>query len=150
MKVWQYEFAWVCDIEPEREKDGSVRKLMPQSRYTNKKQLSLHNYGKGPFCKFTIPKNYKASCVYAIVVNQDLKYIGECVSLSSRFSSQYGNISPRNCFKGGQQTNCRINNLICKTAEAGNCISLWFMKIDGRKSVESDLRKKVKPDWNKV
>jgi hypothetical protein len=109
MKVWQYEFAQVCDIEPLRENDGSVRALKPQSRYKNNNALPLNKYGKGPFCKFTIPKGYKVSGVYAIVVNQELKYIGECVNLSSRFNVGYGNISPRNCFKGGQETNCRIN-----------------------------------------
>ncbi len=150
MKVWQYEFVWVCDIKPEREKDDSVRESMPQSRYNNKKNQPLHKYGNGPFCKFTIPKDYKVSCVYAIVVAKRLKYIGECVNLSSRFNMGYGNISPRNCFKDGQQTNCRINNLIFKTAKAGNCISLYFLKIDGRKSVESNICKKVGPDWNRV
>ncbi len=76
--------------------------IKPQSRYKNNKGLLLNNHGSGHFCKFVIPKNCMINGVYAIVVNKELKYIGECVNLSSRFNSGYGNISPRNCFKGGQ------------------------------------------------
>lgn len=150
MKIWQHEFVRVCDIEPRRESDGSVSALMPQSRYSNKNQLSLNRYGKGPFCKFTIPRDYKVSGVYAILVNKELKYIGECVNLSSRFNGGYGNISPRNCFKGGQETNCRINNLVFESARKGGSISLWFLNTQDHKSVEGALRIKEGPDWNRV
>ena len=32
-----------------------------------------------------------------------------------RYNNGYGRISPRNCFQGGQSTNCRVNNLIFPT-----------------------------------
>ena len=123
---------------------------MPQSRYSNKNKLSLNRYGKGPFCKFTIPKDYKVGGVYAIIVNEELKYIGECVNLPSRFNTGYGNISPRNCFKGGQETNCRINNLILEITKKGKSISLWFLNTWDHKSVEGGLLMKDGPAWNRA
>jgi hypothetical protein len=61
----------------------------------------------------------------------------------------YGNISPRNCFKGGQETNCRINNLIYETAKEGVSISLWFLNTQDHKSVEGELLMDKGPDWNR-
>jgi hypothetical protein len=61
-----------------------------------------------------------------------------------------GNISPRNCIKGGQETNCRLNNLVYMAAQAGGCISLWFYQTADYKSVETLLRSTLKPEWNRV
>lgn len=95
---------------------------MPQSRYNNGKNLPVNRYGQGPFCKFRIPNGQHYSGVYAVMVGRQVKYIGECENLSSRFNMGYGNISPRNCFRGGQETNCRLNNLICEVAKRGESI----------------------------
>lgn len=35
-------------------------------------------------------------------------YIGETDNLEKQFRQGYGNISPRNCFKGGQSTNYKM------------------------------------------
>jgi hypothetical protein len=53
--------------------------------------------------------------------------------LSARFNAGYGNISPKNCFKGGQETNCRVNNLVHSAALAGERISTYRVaaKVDG-------------------
>ena len=112
IRIGQYDFRFVCVIEPERNFDGTIRELMPQVRYNNAAGWSLHQYGDGPFCKFKIPRNLNFSGVYALSVDHEIRYIGECEKLSQRFNAGYGNISPRNCFKGGQQTNCRINSLL--------------------------------------
>ncbi len=82
IKIDDYEFRYICTIEPERNVDSSVKRYMSQSRYENKNNLPLNRYGKGPFCKFRIPSNYPLSGVYAIVVKDKLKYIGECLNVS--------------------------------------------------------------------
>ncbi len=90
------------------------------------------------------------SGVYAITAGDDVKYIGECQRLSERYNMGYGNISPRNCFVGGQETNCRINNLILNEAAAGASLVLWFLKTDNFKRIEQELRSSKRPPWNRV
>ena len=112
--------------------------------------LPLNRYGKGPFCKFIIPRNIECCGVYALVVNGKVEYIGECAGLSSRFNRGYGNISPRNCFVGGQETNCRINNLVLQQIKAGLDVSVWFLATHEYKSVERELRESLPLSWNLV
>ena len=49
----------------------------------------------------------------------------------------YGNISPSNCFKGGQETNCRINALIYATVSRGERVHLWFHATADYKELEA-------------
>ena len=150
MKIAGYEFEHICDIEPARDADGSVRQFMPQSQYKNARSLPLNKYGAGPFCKFKIPNRIQASGVYVLKVDNEVRYVGECAHLSARFNAGYGNISPKNCFKGGQETNCRLNNLVCTAAQAGGRISVWFFRTAEYKSVEAALRSILRPTWNRV
>jgi hypothetical protein len=90
------------------------------------------------------------SGVYAIVIGKKVKYIGECSNLSVRYNTGYGIISPRKCFKGGQETNCRINKLICRAAKTNHKISLWFLKTKNYKAIEKQLRTYIEPEWNKI
>ena len=150
LRIGEYDFQYVCTIEPERKTDGTILAFMPQPNYVNTDNLQLNKYGKGPFCKFTIPRDIKFPGVYALVEANDVKYIGECVALSPRFNMGYGNISPRNCFVGGQETNCRINNLILKQVSAGSMITLWFLNTANHKNIEAELRSQVNLSWNKV
>ena len=142
-------FKYICNIEPELDGNVAIKQYKPQSRYNNVKELKLNKYGKGSFCKFRINKDIHRSGVYAILVNEELKYIGECVDLSDRFNTDYGQISPRNCFEGGQETNCRINKSIFKEKRINNKISLWFYRTKNYKSIESQLIEKTKPSWNR-
>jgi hypothetical protein len=123
---------------------------MPQGRYRNGRNLRLNTYGAGPFCKFTIPQRFQTSGVYILTVDDKVWYVGECANLSVRFNAGYGNISPKNCFKGGQETNCRLNNLVYTAAKAGERISLWLFQTVDYKSVEAALRSALKPAWNRV
>jgi hypothetical protein len=147
MNIAGYEFQRVSNIEPSRAPDGSVQIVMPQARYHNRKGLAL-KYGAGPFCKFTIPNRYQVSGVYAVTVNDEVRYIGECANLSSRFNAGYGNISPKNCFKGGQETNCRLNNLIYRAAISEERVALLFFPTADYKTMESALRASLKLAWN--
>ena len=107
MKLGDHEFEYVCDIEPLRETDGSLRHHMSQGRYINARNLPLNRYGSGPFCKFRIPNRLEVSGVYVLTVDGAPRYVCECANLSARFNAGYGNISPKNCFKGGQEKKLR-------------------------------------------
>jgi len=144
-------FEFVQQIIPELDENNNPKEFMPQSQYENKKNLSLNLHGKGPFCKFSIPKKYqKKSGVYLLQLNKRVKYVGECVDFYQRYNLGYGRIDPRNCFEGGQSTNCRINSLILKEYKMGSTIELFFHETHDRFRVEHDLIKKHHPVWNKT
>ncbi len=146
----KYNFDFIATIQPLTE-NGKIKLFMPQSRYNNKRNLQLNAYGNGPFCKFKIPRNHTTSGVYVLTVDNIPHYVGECENLSKRYNMGYGNISPKNCFKGGQSTNCRINNLVYRTTSSGSEIQLWFYTTHEYKSVESELIKSlnVRGLWNR-
>lgn len=150
MRLLDYDFEYVCDIEPVRGKDGSLAQFMPQDRYRNARNLALNKYGSGPFCKFKIPSRFQTCGVYVLSACHELRYVGECANLSKRFNMGYGIISPKNCFKGGQETNCRLNNLLCAASIAGTRISLWFFQTPDYKSVEMAMRLALRPVWNRI
>lgn len=83
-----------------------------------------------------------------------VRYVGETTDLEQRWGATgYGQISPRNCFVGGQDTNCRINNLLLLETKTGGQFDLWFHPVDGDKnarlSVESLLMASLQPPWNR-
>lgn len=122
---------------------------MPQNQYRNNRALPLNRYGGGPFCHFRISTSMHHAGVYAVVANQEVIYIGECQNLPNRFNDGgYGTIHPRNCFKGGQSTNCRINALILGAAKQGCEIDLWFHASSDRYDVERRLILELRPRWN--
>lgn len=92
--------------------------------------------------------------MYLVSVVGQPVYVGECANLHQRWGPGYGSISPRNCFKGGQQTNCRVNNLLLETARNGNQIELWFRPQSGAKAdriaLEAALVDALQPSWNRV
>ncbi len=132
-------FDFVCNILPEHNNAGEVQAYFPQNSYKKKDSVALNPYGAGPFCKFRIPKNINKAGVYIITVNDVPYYVGECVSLSKRFNTGYGQISPRNCYIGGQSTNCRLNNLIYNLDHANTAITLLFHETNSRFELENKL-----------
>ena len=144
-----WEFRKLGDVVPEADATGSIVSYFPQSRFVNTGNLPLHRYGSGPFCKFVMVGVPSDSGVYAYFVEGQLKYVGE-----THFARQtlyaYRNISPRMCFKGGQERSCRINNLLHNAAVAGKRIELWFMPTPDHKAVEAELRRTLQPEWNKI
>jgi hypothetical protein len=143
------EFVLVGDIEPARDANERIIELMPQAGYRHAANRRLHQYGSGLFCKFRMKTNHGEG-VYAFIVGDDVKYVGECEDLASRMNNGYGNISPRNCFEGGQSTNCRVNGLVLQAAARGRRITLWFHATDNRKAVEADVLRAVQPPWNRA
>jgi hypothetical protein len=153
-KYLDFDFQLVGQIDPIKDHAGVIIGEFPQSRYKNYKSTPLNKYGTGPFCRFQIAKKAKTSGIYLIKVNQTVLYVGECENLAKRFSSNgYGGISPRNCFVGGQETNCRINNLIYLAFLQEQQLSLWFYQTDFdkyvRRELENNLIRLLKPVWNR-
>ena len=120
VKIAGFEFEHVREIKPVMDENGYVRQLTPQDRYANQRCVALNKHGAGPFYKFKIPTRIRRSGVYVLTIDDEIMYVGECADLSSRFNNGYGNISPKNCFKGGQETNCRLNNLVYSASVVGS------------------------------
>ena len=99
------------------------------------------------FCHFK-PNLPKESGVYLWVVNDEIIYIGEAKDLRSRFNSGYGNISPRNCFKGGQSTNVKMNQVALNYSGKKPTIEIYFIKTDGYKEIELYLLNKIDTHYN--
>ena len=147
-------FSYVGPIRPQRDRSGGVIEDKPQSRFVNERNLRLHKYGHGPFCRFHVAEGWKWNGVYILMTENSPLYVGECENLERRWGSMgYGTISPRACFTGGQETNCRINNLIYRGTKIGAGFDLWFHPIVGGKqarlTVESRLVAALRPPWNK-
>ena len=143
-----YEFAHVAELRPKRDAASEILTDLPQMRYAKAAGSPLHAYGKGPFCKFTIPWSLSAAGVYVITANDRVLYVGECRHLAQRFNMGYGTIQPRNCFQGGQATNCKVNHRILGLARQGATPALWFREEVDRKRVESELLRLLDPPWN--
>jgi hypothetical protein len=143
-----YAFVRVCEIQPERDQAGQVRSFTPREQSRNPRLLPLHEYGRGPFCRFRVPDNLPLEGVYLLVVRGSVRYVGECENLSRRYNAGYGQISPRNCHIGGQSTNCTVNGLLFAAAERHDPIELWFCETDNRRRVERELIVQLRPGWN--
>lgn len=148
LHVLGYVFQFMQELQPQRDDDGQILKFYPQSAYENEANLPLLDDGNGPFCKFTIEAG-TWSGVYLWVVNNEIIYIGETENLSNRFNNGYGQISPRNCFAGGQSTNCRMNKVVLEHAEKGRCIDLYFLGTPNHKEVELELLSGLASRYNK-
>jgi hypothetical protein len=123
---------------------------MPQYRYANRQGHPLHAYGEGPFCRFSIPRDWKGrSGVYILLVDGAPKYVGKCADLDRRMNREYGSIAPRACFRKGQQTNCRINNLILNAVKRGMKLDLLFHETERRDELEALLIEELSPEWNR-
>lgn len=136
-------------IEPVREPGGAIREEMPQGRYANTDGLGLNAHGDGPFCEFTVPGLPSAPGVYAVTVAGAVVYVGISVDIRQRWSPMgYGRISPRNCFEGGQSTNCKVNHAILLESRAGRAIELWIHETGQPRPLEAQLIRDLDPPWN--
>lgn len=150
-KFGDYEFTFVCPIELQRNADGVIEVDLPQERYVKRHLSRLHAYGAGSFCRFRIPSDWSYRGVYIITVDDVPHYVGKCEHLSKRYNMGYGQISPRNCYEGGQSTNCRINKLILAEVQSGRTIKLWFYRTDAHSEVEALLIQQLatRDLWNR-
>lgn len=153
------EFRFIDNMDPDRDPGGRVLELRPASNYDNRKSLRLNKYGEGPFCHFRIKADKQALDslgVYAIVEKlSKVLYIGKCTGATStlgrRFNAGYGAIQPRNCYEGGQSTNCRINHLILEETKRGTPLTLVFHRFrlgHEASNLEAKLIQRLRPPWN--
>ena len=141
-------FQFVETLQPLMDNNGSPILFFPQERFLNKKNLPLHFFGRGAFCSFRIAKSKRLTGVYLLVVNDSIRYVGECENVCKRFNTGYGNISPRNCYLGGRTTNCKINRKLLDVVQSGGRVELYFLPTTDRKAVERELLSNHRPDWN--
>ncbi len=159
MIIGDTQFEFVDAIEPDRDSHGHIVEHSPASRYANRAKLPLNKYGEGPFCRFRIQviPFLDTVGVYAITEgNKKVLYIGKCTgttsTLAKRFNYGYGSIQPRNCYKRGQSTNCRINRLVLESVKNGEGLSLFFHKCKDSQDA-TGLETRIisimdKPPWN--
>ncbi len=144
------EFADLGELLIERARDGSPVEFAPQARYDKGEGSSLHRYGTGTFCKFRVTDLPGSSGVYLLISDCTVVYVGRAVNLQKRFSMGYGNISPKNCYQGGQQTNCRINQLVLQAARQGKSLRIFIHECQDQESFEARLIAHLKPEWNRA
>lgn len=147
MTVCGYEFQYLQQIIPECDTCGRILKYFPQDAYENKRNLKLSQHGNGAFCHFTINTGDWPG-VYLWIVDNRIIYIGETDGLKRRFNLGYGNISPRNCFVGGQSTNCKMNKVVLNLFELGKVVSIYFYKTTNHRHVENELLSKIVTPYN--
>ncbi len=147
MKIGSYEFVFIETIELIKTKDGTLS-YEPQSRYKNAGTMPLHEYGEGAFCRFKLKNAKDVSGVYAWVIDDEVVYIGEATNFRKRFNMGYGVISPRNCYIGGQITNCKMNKVVWKEYEKSNRIQIYFYETPHYKEVEEELLLSITTKYN--
>ena len=144
-----HRFVWTARIEPERDDKGEPLEFMPQGRYSKAGSARLHAHGAGPFCRIRLRSLPARPCVYAVTVEDVLTYVGMAENLAARWGlGQYGSIQPRNCYVGGQSTNCKINNLLLLEARKRSRIELWCQETAQRMEIEAELIRRLDPPWN--
>ena len=143
-------FRHVARISPEAGPDGKPLEDMPQRRYHAAASTPLNRHGHGPFCRFSVAGLPAAAGVYALTVAQRLAYVGIATkSLRERWGPRgYAEIHPRNCFRGGQSTNCKVNHAILEAAQRGLTIRLWIHQTGSPRPLEERLIAELTPLWN--
>lgn len=148
-QLLEYEFEFVQKLIPVLSRDGSFMQYEPQDKYSKKEDSQLNKHGHGAFCRFSIsPKWSGVSGVYAFYIDNELKYIGQCLDFAQRFNTGYGVISPRCCYIGGQSTNCKINKVVLEANNNGQSVELYFFMTPDYHVIEKQLIQYYKPILN--
>lgn len=148
-KLLNYDFEYVQDLNPVLDSSGEIEEFSPQENYKKKNQLELNKYGEGSFCRFSVHAKWSGvSGVYAFFIDDTLAYIGQALDLAQRFNTGYGIISPRNCYVGGQSTNCKINKLVLNSVKCGRKVSVYFHMTHNFNEIERELIIHLKPQHN--
>lgn len=136
-------------IRPEADANGLPVEETPHLRYDNEGGLPLNRHGAGPFCRLSVWGLPPRPGVYAVTVAGALVYVGIANDLRERWGARgYGRIQPRNCFRGGQSTNCKVNHAILTAAREGREIRLWTHETISLRPVEEMLIARFDPPWN--
>ena len=114
----------------------------------------LNKYGDLNYSKFYIENETDKinKGIYAFVFNKKVKYVGRCRdNFGTRIDKGYGNIDPYNCYKGGQSTNCHINNLVTTSIQQGD-IELFVHISDDDQFITKEEKRLIEvigfDSWN--
>ena len=136
-------------IEAIRSLDGTVAERMPQGSLPHEKGYSLHKYGSGPFADLVVPVLPPGPGVYVVAVNDRPVYAGRAAGLRERWGPRgYSRIHRRNCFTGGQPTNCKVNASITRHLMASDEVTLWTLETSEFIEAERRLLDALTPPWN--
>ena len=111
----------------------------------------LNPYGDRKYSDFFINDEsiFKRKGLYSFCSDKEIKYIGRCrTNYKDRINNGYGRIAPRNCYIGGQSTNCRINHLFTKERDQIEFFVLPMEDITEIETLEKKLIKELNPPWN--
>ena len=139
------QFDSVGALEPALDGTGNIKEY----KHDLPTGVRPNRHAGGPFCSFRLRGAWSESGVYAITVDDEVKYIGECGDLFARFGpTGYGEISARNCHEDGQSTNCKVNSRVLSAAKSGCVVHVWFCETAQQRIVESELLAIMRPAWN--
>lgn len=141
-------FKFAGAIKPKIDSSGTILVYSPQARYAKRDSVPLNNYGNGPFCEFRLKGLPHSPGVYVYIVEGKPMYVGQAVDLDSRFYA-YGHISPKNCYRGGRETNCRMNTLIYTTCSSGSTIDVYIRVTSEYGAFEAAMISDLRPQWNR-
>ena len=145
----EWGFRRFDSVEPEAWAGGRPKEFMPQKRYKKAGRKPLNRNGHGPFCRFPEPELPTASGVYVVVADRRIvAYVGMAKNDLRQRWQGYARIQPANCYKGGQSTNCKINNAILLATRENRTIDLWIRETDEPQRLESALIREFDPPWN--
>lgn len=119
--------------------------LRPQDRFANPRGHVL--VVDALFCGFRIEAPCESG-VYGWFVDGELVYIGRAANLRNRLSDQYGRVSPRHPYAGGQLQKCRINSRLNGALAAGSKITVRWMTTPDYVVAERALLAAGRPMWN--
>lgn len=151
MQIGGYHFSLGSVIDVRRDEDGAPVLSFPSKRYNNHRNLMLNKYGDGPFVFLRLSQLPTSQGVYALMAdNHEVLYVGQSAdTIRNRWQMGYASIQPRNCFEGGQPTNCRVNNLIYRAILDGRTLALYVIVTSDFDSIERELIARLQPEWNR-
>lgn len=122
--------------------------LRPQDRFRNPKGYLLTPDLDTLYCSFRVSAPL-GSGVYFWLVDNEIVYIGRAKSLYHRLTQQYGRVSPRHPYSGGQLQKCRINALICAAVGEGRIVTVLWEETEDYARRELQLLSEIRPIWNR-
>jgi len=151
VQIGGYDFSLGSVIDLCRNYDGTPHLDYPHLRLNNTRNLKLNKYGSGPFVTLTLtPPPPKEQGVYAVVADStQVMYIGQAANtIWQRWAMGAAKISPRNCFDGGQLTNCHLNTLNQRAVGDGQRLELFVLATTDYDHIERTLIATLQPPWN--
>lgn len=114
-------------------------------------KLFLNKYGDAVYSRFWLvnSRDFTKKGVYFYKLNNKIVYVGRCKdNMKKRINSGYGKVTPKNCFRDGQSTNCRLNSLITKH-QSRVSLQLYALEDDAKiVELEKKYIHDLKPIWN--